>query len=364
MNVLYVVKNMRISNGVASFAMNYYRELHSSINIDFLIISDVGSEYYEEIEKNGNCIYKLPSYKKNPFGMISYLKKIFKNKHYDIVHCNVFNSGFIVQYYAKKNKVPVRILHCHTTENGDTFIKKIRNRLFTSLTIHYCNYYFACSNLAGKSILKKRKFYVINNAIDVDKFSFNEKYRTDLRNTEKIANELIIIAVGRISKEKNPYFIVDTIKELKERNFPCKLWWFGSGKLDLDVKKYVKNNNLEKEIKFFGSRADVNKYYSAADVFILPSLYEGLPVVGLEAQCSGIYSLFANTITEEVKISKFTNFLPIISCDKWADFIINNKFNNDRKAILNSKELKKYIIKDQAQYMLDLYQKLCDDERK
>ena len=112
LRVLLVVKNMRLSNGVTSFAMNYYRQLGGdNIIFDFLVISDVGSPYYGEIERNGGQVFLMPSYKKHPLAVLAYLNRLFKDNCYDILHCNVLNSGALVLFLAEKYGVPVRILH-------------------------------------------------------------------------------------------------------------------------------------------------------------------------------------------------------------------------------------------------------------
>ena len=182
MKILYVVKNMRVSNGVASYIMNYYRRIikKRNVSIDFLIVSDVGSPYYDEIHKNGSNIYIMPSFKE-PIRMLKFLNNIFKNNHYDVLHSNVFNSNFLIAYIAKKNGVPVRILHSHATKNGDNLLKIIRNKPFQFMSIYFSNYLFACSEMAGKQIYKTKKFYVINNAIDLEKFKFSNDLRNEIR---------------------------------------------------------------------------------------------------------------------------------------------------------------------------------------
>ena len=174
MKVLYVVKNLRLANGVASYIMNYYRKLRKeNVRMDFLIISDVPSSYYDEIKEDGNNIYILPSYKKNICKVYSYLNNLLKTEKYDIVHCNTVNSGSLVLKLAKKNNIPVRILHSHATQNGDKISKRIIGTFFKIIAIKNANVYFACSKYAGTSLFKNKKFTVIPNAINIDKFSFD-----------------------------------------------------------------------------------------------------------------------------------------------------------------------------------------------
>lgn len=362
MKVLYVVKNLRLANGVASYIMNYYRKFRKeNVRMDFLIISDVPSSYYDEIKEDGNNIYILPSYKKNICKVYSYLNNLLKTEKYDIVHCNTVNSGSLVLKLAKKNNIPVRILHSHATQNGDKISKRIIGTFFKIIAIKNANVYFACSKYAGTSLFKNKKFTVIPNAINIDKFSFDKKIREDIRKNEKVsANELLIMTVGRITKQKNPFFIVDIIEKIKEINENVRLWWFGSGDLDDDIKRYISGKDLQNNIKLFGSILNVNQYYSAADIFILPSLYEGLPVVGIEAQMSGLPSLFSDTITDETKISKGCLFLSIESAEIWANKILDISRYNNREENILSLDKNLYDISFQYKNMLNIYTNLIE----
>ena len=246
MKILYVVKNMRISNGVSSFIMNYYRELikNKNIEIDFLIISDVGSPYYDEIKKNRGKIFLMPSLKR-PLKVLSFLNDLFKSNKYDILHSNVFNSGFIVAYYAKKYGTKVRILHSHATSNGDTTIKKIRNYPFQLLNIALSNEYFACSKLAGDRIFLSKNFHIIPNAIDLEKYKYSKKTRDLIRLKKSISNDTLVVGVvGRITKQKNPYFILNIAKGLKEKNIDFNILWLGSGDMDKEIYETSKEMGL------------------------------------------------------------------------------------------------------------------------
>lgn len=362
MKILYVVKNLRLSNGVSSYIMNYYRKLilNPNIKIDFLIVNDTASPYYEEIRNNGGNIHILPSYKKEPLKLFRYINKLYKNEKYDIVHCNVINSGSLILLMARLNKVPVRILHSHATQNGDNFIKQLCNFIFKKVSMFNSNYLFACSYLAGEKLYKKRKFYVINNAIDVEKYDYNEKYRTEIRKEECCNDKKVIMTVGRITKQKNPYFIIDILKKIKNDNYV--FWWFGNGDMDEEIKEFVDKEKMEK-IKFWGAINDVNKYYSAADIFILPSLYEGLPVVGIEAQISGIKCFFSDTITKETAITSDTIFLTINDSNEWAKNI--EEYNiTSRLETQKYIDTSKYEIEKEYKKLENIYTKILKENRK
>ena len=361
MKILFVVKNLKLSNGVSSFIMNYYRQLVSKDNLffDFLVVSDDGSYYYDEIRENGSNIYFMPSLK-SPFKLVKFLKELFKNNSYDILHSNVFNSNSIIAYYAKKYHVPVRILHSHATENGDKFIKKIRNFPFQLTSIKFSNYYFACSKLAGENIFKNRKFTVINNAIDIEKFRFSLIHRKKIREENNISDNTIIVGVvGRITTQKNPYFILEIADQLKKKNVNYKLWWFGNGDMDNEIFNIVKEHGLSDEIKFWGSIGNINEYYSAMDCFILPSLYEGLPVVGVEAQVSGLKCLFSKNITDELCLSDDCIFLPIDSAFTWSNQIL--ELYNSKKFSRFQCDTSNYDINKLSNKLYNIYVKLINE---
>lgn len=358
MRILFVVKNMRLSNGVSSYAMNYYRKINGSdIQFDFLIISDVGSPYYSEIEKNGNKVFCMPSYKKELFKIVPYLNRLFKENKYDVVHCNVMNSGSLILKIAKIHKVPVRILHSHATQTGDKRWKKLRNKLFCAVSLKNANTYFSCSRLAGDYLFGKNNYHLIPNAIDIDKYSYNQQKRNLIREEEQCEEKLVVTTVGRFTRQKNPMFIVDIVDELNKMGIEFIFWWFGNGELESKVHKYAAEKGVDKFIKFWGANPKVMDYYSAADIFILPSLYEGLPVVGIEAQVASLPVLLADTITSETQISGWVRFLPIKDAKLWAKNIIEIK-NCNREVITNSLNLSEYKIQNKAKNLKNLYEGL------
>ena len=353
---------MRLANGVASYAMNYYRELRNrGIHFDFLVVNDVGSPFYKEIEDNGDKVYLLPSYAKHPVKCAKYLKQLFTINNYDILHCNVMNSGALVMMMAKKS-VPVRILHSHATQVGDKKWKQYRNKIFSGLSLHFATDYFSCSHLAGDFIFGKDNYYVIRNAIDISKYSYSQEIRNSIRRDNNCQNLLIIMTVGRITRQKNPFFIVEVVSELKKRREDFQLWWFGNGELEEQVKNYAEKKGVLSHIRFWGTSDCVNQYYSAADIFILPSFYEGLPVVGIEAQASGLPVIYSNTITDEARLTDNVIFLPIDNADDWAKELEQcGEINRD---VNIEDSFSDYTIEVQSLKMENLYNILINKGKK
>lgn len=362
MRILFVVKNMRLSNGVSSFVMNYYRQIcGKEFQFDFLVISDVGSPYYEEIKQNGSKLFLMPSYKKEPLKIIPYVYNVLRENQYDIVHCNVFNSGSLILFIARCVGVPLRILHSHATQTGDSKLKQIRNKMFCSISLFFANTYFSCSHLAGDYIYGKDNYYLIPNAVDINKYSFSMDMREKLRSSD-LEKKYVLMTVGRFTKQKNPFFIVDVISDLKCNGCNFIFWWFGNGEMEDAVKNYAKEKSVFDDIVFWGASDKVSEYYSAADAFLLPSIYEGLPVVGVEAQVSGLPVFFSSKITKEAKISDNVYFLPIESSAEWSRTIIEimEKYDVGRRELVSFDE---YRIENQSIKLRNLYIKLLKEQR-
>ena len=227
----------------------------------------------------------------------------------------------------------------------------------------YATDYFACSYLAGewlfgKNNIKNGKVKVIHNAVNYDRFKYDEKIRKEIRKEFKIKdNELLFGNVGRFIVQKNHTFLIDIFKEIHKKNKNTKLILVGIGEKEEEIKEKVKRLDLDNFVIFAGFRKDVNKIMQAMDVFLLPSICEGLPIVGVEAQAAGIPSFASkDVVTSEAKISKVFNFISLDKkAEEWADIILNSDLT--RKDTKD--ELKKagYFIEDSAKELVDFYLK-------
>ncbi|PYG86558.1 glycosyltransferase involved in cell wall biosynthesis [Ruminiclostridium sufflavum DSM 19573] len=359
MKVLYVVPNLRIAHGVASYAMNYYRNIDKEkIHIDFFLLKSIETPYYDEIKNSGGKIYVLPDYKSNLKKAFKYIDCILKEEKHDIIHCNVVNSGIPFLYYAKKNKIPVRILHSHGTKSAEKKWKEIRNNILSPISKHYANTYFACSKMAGDYLFKGKSYTVINNAIDIERFIYNQDIRDSLRKELKVEDKFVLGTVGRLCEQKNPKFAIKVFAELLKTNPNAVYWWIGTGPLDNKIKDYVHRIGIEKSVFFLGNRTDVNQLYQAMDVLFLPSLYEGLPVAGIEGQISGLPMLVSDTVTHEMKITDNVRYITLDkSLDEWVNEIINISKQTNRNLDIQKLIEAGYEIKASTQKLSDKY---CD----
>lgn len=268
--------------GVESVVMNYYRNIdRNKIQFHFLCDEDSTDIPYEEIEKLGGKVIVIPPYQKL-FKYQKELYRIFKENNYKIVHSHINALSVFPLRIAKKAKIPVRIAHSHSTSNKKEWKKNILKMILRPLSKLYANNYFACTEYAGKwlfgkKIVDRKELNVINNAIDLKKFEFNENIRKALRKELGIKDDTLIIGhVGRFMKQKNHEFLIEVFNEVYKKNQNTLLILIGQGPLLSEIKQKAINLNIEDKVKFIGQVTNVEKYYNIMDVFLFPSIYEGL----------------------------------------------------------------------------------------
>lgn len=324
--ILHIVPNMQ-AGGLESLIMNWYREIRQyNIQFDFLVHYKKRYFYDDEINQLGGKIYRFTLRDDNNF--IKYVRDLnkFYKKHpeYKVVHCHMNSIGFIHLMIAKKNGVKVRIAHSHNSKTENTLkgiIKSILMRPVRFASTHN----FACSTESGQYLFKNKPFKVIPNAINVNKFNFNPSKRSIYRTTHNLNKKFVIGHMGRFDEQKNHKYLLEIFQEVHTSNPNSVLLLAGTGKLMPEIKKYASNLGIIKSIRFLGAIKNTDEFYNGIDVFVLPSLFEGLPVTGIEAQVAGLPCFFSKNITKEVKISNTTTFLPIdIPPHEWAKAIIAN----------------------------------------
>lgn len=356
-----------VGGGVEAVIMNYYKNMDKSkIQFDFICDEDSTSIPYDEIEKMGGRVILIPPYQK-VFKYQKELIRIFSENKYKIVHSNINTLSFFSLRAAKKAGVPIRIAHSHSTTNKKELKKNILKQLLRPLSKIYATDYFACSKYAGKWLFGKKmvrdnKVTIVNNAIDVETFKYNNELRRTKRKELGIDDDTIIVGhIGRFVRQKNHDFLIDIFKEIHNIRPNSRLLLIGKGPEEKEIKRKVNGLNLEKEVEFLGQRDDVSELYQAFDVFLLPSLYEGLPVVGIEAQASGVLCVFSSKITEEVKNVDSTIFM---SLDKkaidWADNILKEYDQFERKDV--SKEIANngFDIREEYKKLTKKYEELVE----
>ena len=352
--------------GVEAVVMNFYRNIDRN-KIQFTFVCDEESTDipYEEIEKLGGKIIIVPPYSK-PFKYHSALKKALKEDDYKIIHSHISTMSVFSLFAAKCAGVPVRIAHSHSTTNKKEKKKNLMKQVLRPFSKVFATDYMCCSELAGRWLFGNKEYdkgnvYLLNNAIDLDKFKYNESLRKKKRKELDIKDDTLVIGhIGRFVAQKNHDFLIDIFNEIHKKNNNSILLLAGQGPLMEDIKNKVKDLNLEDSVKFLGQRNDANELYQAFDVFLLPSLYEGLPVVGVEAQAAGLLCYLSDDMTKETKVLDITKFMSLNNTpEEWADNILDDV--KKYKRIDTSKEMtaKNFNIKEEAkkleEYYLNLY---------
>lgn len=357
-----------VAGGVESVIMNYYRNIdRNKVKFDFLCNTEKVA-YEDEIKSLGGKIYRIPARSKKIFDYKKALKKFFKehSNEYDSIWvniCSLANIDYLKM--AKKYKIKTRIIHCHNSQNMDSRLRGLLHKYNKIFLKRYATDFWSCSNSSSpwfysKNIINSDKYRVINNAIDVQKFVYNEKIRKEYRNKLNLEEDTLVIGnVGRFHFQKNHTFIVDIYEQVFKRIPNSQLLLIGVGEDEEKIKNLVKEKNIQNNVKFLGSRSDVNNLLQAMDIFLFPSVFEGLPVTLIEAQASGL-KIFASSdnIPEDVKIDD-ENF-EFISLNKsaeyWSNEIIKGyKQIKDRPNNYNLIKKAGYDIKEEVKKMENFF---------
>lgn len=366
--ILHSVSNMDRA-GIETMLMNYYRHIdRTKIQFDFLCNRTKPGTYDEEIKSLGGNIFHTPGL--NPFKYISYLKymkKLFKlHPEYKIIHAH--NGAFIVYplLAAKINKVPVRISHVHSSSFTHDYKKPLKI-LCKPFIPCFANYYIACGKVAaefyyGNKRVNNKMIKIINNAIEPEKFIFNEKIRNTIRKKHGLDKKVVIGHVGRFDIQKNHKFLIDIFSEIKKKEKNAVLVLLGDGELQNKIKEKVESLGLTNDVFFEGNVDNINEWYQAMDVLVLPSISEGLPVVGVEAQASDLPCVFSDDVTKEI------NFLPTTkyirrdeSIEHWVDAILAYAYNYKRKDTSKIIREAGFDIDIEASKLLHFYEKIIED---
>lgn len=336
------------AGGAETFLMKIYRALDiDKYQMDFCVAKKEKNFYEDEINEMGGKIYRITPKSKNLFKNFNDIKRIVKKNNYKSVMRISQNSLSSLELLAAKLGGAKNIIFrsSNTSVYGNK-IEEIIHYIFRPISNHIVNIKIAPSKEAGKFMFGKSKFHIINNGLDLNKYSFSEESREKYREEFNANNKLIIGHVGRFNQQKNHKFLIDIFEKYNLINDNSELWLFGKGELEENIKNYVKQQKLEKKVKFFGVRQDVNLIYSAMDCFVFPSLFEGMPNTVIEAQTSGLPCLVSNTITNDCNITNNVTFLELNNYpEEWAKKILKNDINNRKTTSKIIKE-KKYDIND------------------
>ena len=323
--VLQVIGGLN-RGGAETMLMNLYRAIDKNrIQFDFVIHNKKSCAYCEEIKRMGGKIFVFPQFKLS--GVLEYQRHwdLFLQEHpeYKILHSHVRSYATFILSVAHKHGLKT-IIHSHSTSNGSG-IKSFAKTILQYPLRYQADYFFACSSeagkwLFGKKVTKQQNYFFIKNAIDTEKYRFNSVTRNMYRDKMNLNSKIVYGHVGRLSEPKNHKFLLKIFKELRINNDRATLLIVGEGSYRSAIEEQIEQLELTDSVILTGARDDIPGLLQAMDVFLFPSLWEGLPVTVIEAQAAGLPCLVSDKVTTEVAVSEAVKYLPIDrDIDCWVE---------------------------------------------
>lgn len=356
--------------GAETMIMNLYRNINRrKIQFDFVVHTDDVGDYEPEILKLGGKIYRIPKYKgTNHFQYVQVWKKLLdQHPEYEIIHGHVRSTASIYLYVAKQ-KGRITISHSHSTTSGKGFSSNVKNLL--QKPIRYIADYLVAPSyeaavwLFGNKVIKKSNFFIIKNSIDAKKYVYNEQVRTKIRKELSIDDKFVIGHVGRFHQLKNHEFLIDVFYKVLKEQKNSILLLIGEGDLYSELRKKVQKLGIDEQVIFLGKKENVYDYYQVIDIFVFPSHFEGLGLVAIEAQASGLKTIVSTQIPKEAFVTDLIHSLSLkLPAKRWAEIILKNQ-NYKRKDTFSDILAHHYDINDNSHFIQEFYYKLLlDNER-
>lgn len=355
-NIAMIADNLDL-NGISTVVANYANALSKDNYNVFVFAGEKVDESFRNKDRYHFKIIELPQRKKNALSYYRLLLKGLKENRIDIAHIHG-NSAMITPelLICKMAGIKNRIVHCHNT----TCSHKFMNMLLLPIMNATCTERFACSDMAGKWLFKDKKYTVIPNGFVTSDFMYNEEQRITTRKELCSETAFLIGHVGKFNEQKNHEFIIHVFSKIHEKRNNAKLLLIGTGPKRDEIYELVCNLKLENSVIFLGETDRPAKYYSAMDAFIFPSLYEGLGIVAIEAQLSGVPCYVSDFVPKEVSVGNNIYFLPLsLGIDTWAEKILNRNIC-DRRAFFeeNKDRIERYNINNCLHVLTNKYSEM------
>ena len=303
---LILLPYLKNGDGTAVALMNYYQELiEHGWRIDFLVLKIFECEWLNKVKADGNNIYELPKENKYSYKVSRKIRSIIKEGKYDIVHVNMpGHVGFETLKMARQYGIGKRIFHAHNPRNNLNLKTVISTKVYDYLLQREATELVACSKSAGNSRFGNKDFQVLKNVIDTDRFVYRLEDRRYIREKLHIEKKVVVGVVGRFAAQKNPEFLLECFAEYNKLNKESVLLWIGDGELQEKIQDREKNMGLKGACLFVGRKNNIEKWYSAMDLFLLPSKFEGMGIVFLEAQCTGLPCFGSTNVPIETEVTE------------------------------------------------------------
>lgn len=366
MRVLMVNTVRTRRNGITNVIFNLIRSIdETQITIDLLAIEKPDQSYIEEIEKYGGKVIVLHRNTKHIIRYVKQLRDVIKIENYDIVHVHGSSHTIAIDLFAAKiAKCKNRIAHSHNTTCSSILMHKVLSPFFYLC----CTYRLACGIDAGKWMYGQRNFEVINNGVDTLKYIFDGRNRKEIRDMYKLENKVVIGHVGGFNETKNQTFLIDILNHMDKEMFCLML--VGDGPLKNKVHNKAVTLGLENNVIFIGITDYVEKYLSAMDCIVMPSLFEGLPLTLVEQQTNGLCCIVSDNITKAVNLTGNVSFVSLSApISAWIDKIecavrtenVDDVGHRQTESIAAVKCIKKkgYDIYEEAEKLKSIYMRIA-----
>jgi glycosyltransferase involved in cell wall biosynthesis len=335
--------------------------------IYFGIVASYGGVYQKaEFENMGCIVHYLPDPNKHPFSYACRLTRLINDERYDIVHINMVTAANSVPVFAARlSKCRRVIVHSHNSRVQSGVMRNILHFLGKPLISCLATDFYACSSEAAKHLFYRRDFVIVRNAIDIRRFLFNDTARKNVRNELKLAEDALVIGnIGRFEIQKNHLFLLDVFYKLLLLNPKAVLLLVGAGPLGNKIREKAHKLRIEGNVVFYGTRENIQDIYQAMDIFVMPSLYEGLSITGVEAQASGLPVAASDIISREMALTNLVTFLGLSESPAlWAETILKTAGRKYTGDILRVVSEKGYDIVMESRLLekryFDLMEKAC-----
>lgn len=309
--------------GVIVWLMNFFRNIdRTKFLFDFYMYAP--SPYDDEIRALGGRVFYWPRVT-NVFSAYRILKKAFRDNGYSTVHVHMTTLSFVALAAAKSAGVPRRICHSHSTANPHEGWKYAVKMLIRPLPKLFATDLAGCSELAIRWLYGAKcadKAVLVHNAVDLDRYRVSDGYAVEAKKRLGLSGRKVIGFAGRFERQKNLPWLIDVFAEVARRRDDAVLVLAGAGSEKQMLLRRAEEKGIADKIFFFGKVEDVNALYAAMDIFVLPSLFEGLPLVAIEAQAAGLFCLMSDNITREAAVTDNCAFLPLDDVNEWADSVL------------------------------------------
>ncbi|MBQ8804709.1 MAG: glycosyltransferase [Tyzzerella sp.] len=335
------------AGGVDKYILNLVSSVQKELYEIDLLTNRLNLELYEKLKKHNINLYEIPTLK-HPIKQYKSIKRIIDKNKYDVTYFNISTAIHCIGLLAAKRcKVANRVVHSHSS--GIDMENKYKRCIMTlihsvgkKIVSGSATTFIACSQKAGEwmctpNILKGTNYFVVHNSVDLKKFVFDEGIRKTMREKMDWTNKKVLIHVANFTHQKNNEFMIEVFKKAREVQHNLVLVLIGKGNKEQKIRTMVKDYGLCENVLFLKDISNVNDYLQAADLFLLPSFFEGYPISALEAQVCGLPCILSDKITSESKIAENCVFMPL-EIKTWVEQILCVQENKGRKAQSNIKE--------------------------